>query len=164
MFVSWRGIIAHPIDERMKQMTAFLCAWFVLTSLQAQSIKDNEVPATVIHKFSFIYPDATRVTWQLNQEKYQADFKNEKKKTTAVFMSDGVLYGTKTEIKVYALPEAAIGFLTKEQPDNKIEQANILEDENGMITFNAVVDKTEFIFDRTGQLLISSTLATNAQE
>jgi hypothetical protein len=164
MFVSWRGYIAHPIKEQMKQITTFLCALFVLTAIQAQSIKETEVPGSVMQKFSFIYPDATRVTWQLNQEKYQADFKNDKKRTMAVFLSDGGLFSTKTEIKIGALPESAIGFLTEDQPDAKIDQASILEDEKGIITFQAVVEKTEFIFDRTGQYLISNAVAVNAQD
>lgn len=136
----------------------------MLTALQAQSIKSSEVPSSVNHQFSFIYPDATRVSWQVKEDNYQADFKNDKKSTRAVFMPDGTLLLTKTEIKVCALPKSALGFLIKDEPDTKIEQASIIEDDKGVITFEAVVDKTEFTFDQAGQYLISSALAANAQD
>jgi hypothetical protein len=145
-------------------MTSFLCTFFMLSVLQAQSIKSNEVPSAVTHKFSFLYQDATKVSWQMQDDQYRADFKNDKKLTCAIFSMDGLLVWTKTEIKVCALPKQALGFLTKDEPDAKIQEASIMEDDNGVITFKAVVDKTEFIFDHTGQYLVSNTLAANTQD
>ncbi len=148
----------------MKQIIAFLCALFVLTSLQAQNIKPAEVPSLIRHQFNFLYPDATKESWQVKKENYQVDFKNDKKNTRALFMADGALLLTKTEIKVCALPKQALGFLKKDNPDTKIELASINEDGEGVITFNAVVDKTEFLFDWTGQYLISNALALNSED
>ncbi len=145
-------------------MTAFLCAFFMLSCIQAQNIKSSEVPEDVIQQFSFIYPDAQRVSWKLKKEKYQADFKNDKKATKAIFQPDGSLFLTKTEIKVCALPPSAVGFLTKDEPDVKIDIACIIEDHQGVITFEAIVDKTEFLFDNTGQYLVSNAVALNSED
>jgi hypothetical protein len=148
----------------MKQTIVFLCTFFLLTTLAAQSIKQNEVPAAVTHTFSFVYPDATRVSWQMQQDQFRADFRNDKKLTRAVFSGEGSLVWTKTEIKASALPKQALGFLIKDEPDTKIQEASIMEDDNGVITFKAVVDKTEFVFDHTGQYLVSNSLAANTQD
>ena len=148
----------------MKRMTLFLLGLFMVSTLQAQNIKPEEVPDPVLHQFSFLYPDATKVSWQLNKANYEADFKNDKKITRAVFQSDGGLVCTTTEIKVCALPRTALGYLLKDDPERKIEAANIHEDREGVITFNAVVDKTDFWFDWRGEYLSSGELALMSEE
>ncbi len=157
-------ILAHPSEEQMKQIIAFLCAVFIIATTQAQSVKSAEVPIPVTDRFDFIYPDAVKVAWKIENENYQADFKNDKKATKAVFHSDGQLFLTQTEIKPIALPHTAVAFLGKDIPDGKIEMASIIEDNNGIITFNAVVQKKEYLFDWTGQYLFSNALVHNAKD
>ena len=148
----------------MKQITAFLCAFFILFTLQAQNIKPAEVPSVVLDQFNFIYPFASRTSWKTENDHFRADFKNDKRKTTAVFQSKGALYKTMTEVNVSALPQPAIDFLMKNDPEAKIEDVRIIEDKQGVITFQAVHDKTKYVFDWAGHYVISGTIAVNEKD
>jgi hypothetical protein len=99
------------------------------------------------------YPDAKNITWQLTEGKYLADFKNYKLETLAILSIDGTLYKTETEIKITALPEAATAYLAEKCKEKKIEEAVIIEDESGVITFEAQVEKMDYTFDANGRLL-----------
>ncbi len=148
----------------MKPSIAFLCTLFLFSSLQAQKIKPSEVPDPVLTKFSLIYPDASRTTWTQEEEHYQVAFKNDKKKTEAVFTSEGKVFLTRTEIRTCALPEPALDFLRKADAEVKIEDACIVQDHRGVITFNAHVDDKSYIFDWTGQHMTSGTVAVSINE
>lgn len=126
-----------------------------LSTVQAQSSKTTPVaiPDIVMDKFTLLYPDATGVTWKEQKGKYMAEFKNEKKRTAALIKADGTVMQTKTQIKVIALPPDATAFLLEEVKVRKIEDASIIEDEPGMITFKAIADHEEYWFDGSGNLV-----------
>lgn len=88
------------------------------------------------------------------QDKYRADFKNNKMATTAILSADGHLVETETQIRTCALPEPALHFLAEKYTDKKIEIASIMEDQAGVITFEAVVDMMDFTFDAQGEVLV----------
>lgn len=123
-----------------------------LSTIQAQSSRTaNTVPDNVMDKFILLYPDATNVVWKEQKGKYLAEFKNEKKRTAAIIRSDGSVVQTKTQIKVIALPPEATTFLLEEVGVKKIEDAAIIEDDPGVITFTAIADHEEYWFDGTGR-------------
>ncbi|HSF90555.1 MAG TPA: hypothetical protein VLA46_14120, partial [Saprospiraceae bacterium] len=74
------------------------------------------------------------------------------------------LLKTETEIKTTALPETAIEYLAQNFPTKKIEQASILEDKDGIITFEAILDKVDLTFDCTGQVLATNEVVTGPRE
>jgi hypothetical protein len=104
-------------------------------------------------RFTLSYPDAKNITWQIKEGKYLAGFKNYKLETLAILSIDGTLYKTETEIKITALPEAATAYLAEKCKEKKIEEAVIIEDESGVITFEAQVERMDYMFDATGRLL-----------
>lgn len=139
----------------MKPVLMFLTFLFCSTRLSAQPIKDADVPFTVMDKFTLLYPDAKSLLWERKGEKYVAEFRNEKMETTAILMADGTVVRTETEIKIIALPEAATAYLALNFESRKIEETRITEDATGIITFKAMVDKVDYTFDSSGQLIAS---------
>lgn len=137
----------------MKPVLTFLSIFFCVTFLAAQSEKDIEVPFAVLDQFSLNYPDAKSILWEKKGEKYQARFKNDKMETMAMLSDSGEIIKTETEIKAIALPEAATAYLQKNFEDKKIEETKIMEDQAGIITFRAQVEKVDFTFDSNGQLI-----------
>lgn len=140
----------------MKQVSTLLCFLFLISYLNAQDIEVASVPPAVLDEFVLHYPDAKNISWQVipGQEKYRADFKNNKMATRAILSADGELVETETQIRTCALPEPALHFLAEKYMDKKIELASIMEDQAGIITFQAVVELVDFTFDAQGQLLL----------
>lgn len=137
----------------MKPVLMFLSFLFCSTLLPAQPIKDTDVPFAVMDKFTLLYPDAKSLLWEINGEKYIAEFRNDKMETSAILLPDGTVVRTETEIKIIALPEAATAYLKMNFESRKIEETRIAEDQAGIITFKAMVDDMDYTFDSTGQLI-----------
>jgi hypothetical protein len=136
-----------------------LCSPF----LTAQPIKDADVPFAVMDKFTLLYPDAKSLLWEMKEEKYVALFRNNKMETSAMLMADGTVVKTETEIKIIALPEAATAYLTLNFESRKIEETSIAEDQAGIITFKAMVDKVDYTFDSNGHLIATDQVVIGAR-
>lgn len=140
----------------MKLVLTFLGILFSIPLIIAQHHEAVTIPDAVMDRFTLLYPDARNIEWQFIKENYKADFKNEKATTMALIAWDGVVLKTETEIKTTALPETAIDYLAENFPEEKIEQATIIEDKDGTITFEAALDKVDLTFDCTGQVLATT--------
>ena len=140
----------------MKLVLTFLSILFSIPLLTAQPNETVTIPDAVLDRFTLLYPDARNIEWQIIKENYKADFKNDKTTTMALLAWDGALLKTETAIKITALPETAIEYLTQTFPEKKIEQASIIEDKEGVITFEAIVEKVDLTFDCTGQVLATT--------
>ena len=148
----------------MKQLFSFLLILFCIPLLFAQEIEAIIVPDAVMDRFTLLYPDARNIEWQVIKDNYKADFKNDKATTMALIAWDGAVLKTETEIKTTALPETAIDYLVQNYPAKKIEQASISEDKDGIITFEAVLDKVDLTFDCTGQVLATNEVVAGPRE
>ncbi len=148
----------------MKLVLTFLSILFSIPLITAQQNETVAVPEAVMDRFTLLYPDARNIEWQIIKENYKADFKNDKATTMALIAWDGALLKTETEIKTIALPETAIDYLTQNFPERKIEQASIIEDKDGIITFEAVLDKVDLTFDCTGQVLATNEVVGGPRE
>jgi hypothetical protein len=137
----------------MKQVSTLLCFLFWITFINAQVIDVTTVPAAVMDEFTLRYPDAKNISWQYSGDHYQADFKNNKMSTMAVLSPEGTMLRTETQIKTCALPEPALAYLAKKYVDKKIGMATIMEDQAGVIIFEAVVEKMDFTFDAAGEVM-----------
>ena len=111
------------------------------------------VPPVVLDEFTLRYPDARNITWTFAGEQYRAEFKNNKMATMAMLGPDGAILQTETQITITALPETAMDYMEKIYGEKKIEFAMIIENEEGVITFEAIADKLDYTFDHHGQFL-----------
>jgi len=142
----------------------FLGIFYCIPLVFSQELKKTGIPAPVADKFMLLYPDAKCITWHFTNDHFKADFKNNKMATTALIAADGTLLQTETQIKVTALPEQALAYFEEKPEDPKIEMATIIEDENGIITFEAVADKVDYTFDSSGQVVETNEVAINAHD
>lgn len=148
----------------MKLVLTFLSILFSFPLLTAQHNEIIAVPDAVMDQFTLLYPDARNIEWQIIKDNYKADFKNDKATTMALIAWDGAVLKTETEIKTTALPETAIDYLAQNYPAKKIEQASIIEDKDGVITFEAILDKVDLTFDCTGQVLATNEVVAGPRE
>ena len=144
----------------MKLVLTFLVILFSIPLITAQQNEPVAVPDAVMDRVTLLYPDARNIEWQIIKDNYKADFKNDKVTTMALIAWDGSMLKTETEIKISALPETAIDYMAQNYPAIKIDQASIIEDKDGVISFEAVLDKVDLTFDCTGQVLATSEVVT----
>ena len=121
----------------------------------AQSNDLTQVPPRVLDQFILVYPDAKSIVWQFSDPYYVAVFRNNKMETTAIMTTEGIMAKTETEIKTTALPEEALDYLNALTEEPKITWASIREDQEGIITFEAIVDKKSYTFDAGGHVLVA---------
>jgi uncharacterized membrane protein YkoI len=117
------------------------------------------VPESVKTAFKQKFPTAQKVTWELDYENYEAEFKVNKKEMSAKFDKDGNWIETETPIKPSAInPEVKeflsknfAGFVVKEA--EKVETAAKgvvyeLEVKNGEIEYELVVSEKGQLISR----------------
>ncbi len=128
-----------------------------LSIANAQKIKEADVPAPVKATFARQYPDIKSVKWEKEKGNYEAGFDLYKVETSLLMDEKGTILETESEIKVSELPKEVSDYITKTLPGKKIKEASRIVDPKGMITFEAEVDKLDYIFDSKGSFLNKKT-------
>lgn len=137
----------------MKPALTGMVMLFLFTTLSAQSIRTTLIPDHVMDQFVLLYPDATDIHWTKQNDKFLAEFRNNKMHVSAMIDVDGVVLQTETEIRTFALPQAATTFLVDHLKVKKIEEATIIEEAPGRFTFTAIADDMEYRFDHVGRII-----------
>ncbi|MDQ3109618.1 MAG: PepSY-like domain-containing protein [Bacteroidota bacterium] len=135
--------------------TYILIAAFALCTgyAHAQKLKAAEVPAAVKENFQKQYPSVTVVDWEKEDGNFEAEFEVGETETSVVYEASGKLIMTETEIAVSELPKAVGEYLAKNLPGQKIKEAAKMTDASGTITYEAEVDKADYIFDASGNFI-----------
>jgi hypothetical protein len=114
----------------------------------AQKISADKVPATVVSVFKAKFPNATKITWEIeNANEFEASFKLNGKEVSANFDNTGKWLETETEIRVSALPSAVQVALTKDFTGFKIEEASKIESTKNGNCYEAEIEKGKESFD-----------------
>lgn len=119
----------------------------------AQKLKDSDVPTAVKTAFVKMYPSAISVEWEMENSKYEAEFKESGAETSAIFEANGTYVQTDVEIAVSSLPGAVSQYVTKNLKGEKIKEATKITDAKGTITYEAEVGGKDYIFDASGVFL-----------
>ncbi len=109
------------------------------------------VPDAVENKFMTMYPNAGNTSWEMEDGKYEASFKENKLETAAVFNADGTLFQTENEIAISGLPQSVGDYMAGEMGKKKITGATKIVSASGITTYEAEVGKTDYVFDASGQ-------------
>ena len=140
----------------MKALIVVIALGLAVGQMQAQKLKENEVPQIVKTAFAKAYPTAKAVKWDKEDGSYEATFDQNKKDMSVVLDAQGVIKEVETTILKSDLPKAVQSTLAKDYAGYKIEEAATIMS-NGVVTFEAEVEKGEksfdLIFDKEGKLL-----------
>ncbi|PKP22446.1 MAG: hypothetical protein CVU05_03960 [Bacteroidetes bacterium HGW-Bacteroidetes-21] len=119
----------------------------------SQKLKDNEVPALVKNKLTSVYPNLSDVKWEMEDGKYEAEFDVNKVETSVVIDATGNLLETETEIEPSALPQTIQTYCAQNVPGKKIKEAAKIVDAAGKISYEAEIDKADYLFDSAGNFI-----------
>ncbi|MEO8513091.1 MAG: PepSY-like domain-containing protein [Ignavibacteria bacterium] len=125
--------------------------------VNAQKLKEKDVPSAVKTAFTAMYPDAKQIKWEMEDKKYEGEFKANNVESSALFEANGTYVQTETEIPVSSLPEAVSEYLSKNLAGKKIKEAAKITDVKGTVTYEAEVGGSDYLFDSNGSFLSKST-------
>ncbi|MES2678631.1 MAG: PepSY-like domain-containing protein [Bacteroidota bacterium] len=142
----------------MKTIIATAAFLLSVNTILAQEVKIQDVPKPVIDSFNENFKGALVKSWEKeNNGHYEAEFKINKKETSATFNADGTLLETEHEISVNALPKMVLDIIHKDYPGYKISEVSQITLPSGAQTFETEVkkdnEKLDLIFDSNGNFL-----------
>ncbi len=137
----------------MKNLILITALSFGVSCVYAQKIKESEVPAPVKATLAKQHPDVKNVKWEKEGANYEAEFEVKEVETSALIAANGNLIETEVEISVSALPKRALEYVSKNLADAKIKEASKITDTKGVITYEAEVNKVDYLFDANGILI-----------
>ena len=109
------------------------------------------IPENVKTKFAALYPNAANTQWEMEDGNYEASFKKDDAEISVVLSAEGTVVQTETEIDVMQLPQSVKDYVASQLGGKPISSAAKIVDSSGRISYEAEVEKTDFLFDETGQ-------------
>lgn len=137
----------------MKPIVITLSALLLTLGVQAQDLKEKGIPSVVKEAFHHNYPTATDSEWEKEGNNYEVEFKNSGTEMSAAYSADGKLISSETEISPSQLPEAARNYMSEHFPGQKISEACKITAADGTVTYEAEVQKSDYLFDANGVFL-----------
>ena len=132
-----------------KSLLLMLAAAGLTLSVAAQT-----PPAAVKTGFEKHFPGATKVKWDKEgTDEYEAEFQKAGKEYSAVFDSKGTLKETEEEMKPSELPAAVTAYISQHYKNAVIKEAARITTPNGVVTYEAEVNKKDLLFDATGKFI-----------
>jgi hypothetical protein len=138
-----------------------------ISVINAQNLKEAEIPEQVKNAFQLKHPGIKDAEWEKEGENFEAKF-NAKKisvnmengksvKTnigrSLLFSASGVLLQTEDEIKASELPLAINDYINKNLSGKKVNEAAKITDAEGKIMYEAEIGKEDYLFDDNGNFL-----------
>jgi len=111
------------------------------------------VPEVVKTKFISMYPHVGTPRWEMEDGKYEATFKQDNMETSVILTPEGNVDQTETEMDIALLPQPIKDYVSSQPGGKKISSAAKIVNANGTITFETEVDKTDYLFDESGQFM-----------
>jgi hypothetical protein len=143
----------HLKDDQMNKVILIGISLCFTLHLNAQALKEKEVPTAVTAQVAKLYPEASRISWEEEDGFYEASFKSNEKETSLVLSRDGVLVKTEMEIEKSALPGGVISYVSMHHPGSSTMKAFKITDMKGRVQYEVEADEIDYLFDAKGVFL-----------
>lgn len=137
----------------MKKLLFTLTFAAGLASLNAQKMKQKDIPVAVQKSFQKQFPNVKDAKWEKEKENYEAAFKSNNTEMSIVINPSGIILETENKINRNALSTTIKNYITKNFPNQKIKEAAKITNAKGNITYEAEVNGKDLIFDNKGTFL-----------
>jgi hypothetical protein len=109
------------------------------------------VPKDVKAAFESKYPDAKKVTWEKEKGNYEANWGGKSGEDTSVLYSpSGTFIEIAKAISVKQLPASALNYVKSHYKNSSINEAALVTDANGKVTYEVEVAHKDVVFDENG--------------
>ena len=146
----------------MKRPACIIATLVLAGAMNAQKIKEADVPTPVMDALKNKFADVNVKEWEKEKQgEYEAEFKVNGKETSACFKADGTFVESEEEIKVDELPKVIKDNISKSYPGFKIDEVCRITTADGKTMYEAEIEKgkEEFdvIYDSTGNFVKKET-------
>ena len=130
-------------------LTAIAMASF---AVKAQKLDASKVPHIVKQAFEKKYP-CTAVTWEKEDQNFEAGFKKDGKTMSAVIEPNGNIGEIETDIAIKELPAAVLSYVKEHYAGKSIKEGAMITKADGTVTYEAEVAHNDLIFDSNGKFI-----------
>jgi hypothetical protein len=132
----------------------FLLATMTGATVNAQDLKNSNVPATVKSALLKKYPEAKKASWEKEKSNYEANWGGKSGEDNSVqFTPAGEFIEIVKAISVSELPKSVTAYVKQHYKDAKITEAGRVTDAKGKIFYEAEVNRKDVIFDENGNFI-----------
>ena len=124
----------------------------VAISACGQKLDASKVPAVVKAAFSTKYAGLS-AKWEKEDGKYEANFKQDGKTMSAMFMPNGTFTESEMDIKVSELPPMALAYVKEHYKGKTIKEGAKIARADGTVNYEAQVSGMDVIFDANGKFI-----------
>jgi len=119
----------------------------------AQKVNESAVPAAVKAKFTSLYASVSKVSWEMENGDFEANFDHGKTEMSVLIAPTGKVLETEEGIAVASLPAGVTDYITKNLPGKKIKEASKIKDAHDVVTYEAEVEGMDYTFDEKGNFI-----------
>ncbi|MDO3641891.1 PepSY-like domain-containing protein [Mucilaginibacter sp. L3T2-6] len=135
----------------MKKIVMTAAIALMAGGLQAQDLKQKDVPAVVKDALVKKYPEATKVSWEKEKGNYEANWGGKSgEDNSALFKPDGTFVEIVKAISISALPKNVAAYIKEHYKGAKIREAGKITDAAGKTMYEAEIKGGDLIFDENG--------------
>lgn len=137
----------------MKKLIVFSLFIWTAVTVQAQQLKDRDVPEVVKATLMEKFPKATKVTWENEDGMYVGEFSQDNREMEIVIAADGKFAMTEEEIEISELPGGALTYIGVKLEGNKAIKAERIVDALNNISYEVESGDVDYFFDVKGNFL-----------
>lgn len=138
----------------MKIIISLVATVFTVNTVFAQKVKEADVPKAILESFGKDFKNTKVEKWEKEKDgNYEAEFNLNKVETSATYNAIGNLLQTETEIAISELPKPIVDYIVKNFPGKKIKEASSILTPDGIVKYEAEINRKDFLFDADGNLL-----------
>jgi hypothetical protein len=141
--------------KKMKKVLLIIVLAGFCMNVQAQQLKQSDVPVTVTESFNTSYPTIKDAEWNKDGINYNAGFEENMLARSVTYASSGVLVGIDEEILVSDVPVSASEYIKDSFNGSKVNAASKLTVADGTVTYKAEMDGKDLFFSSEGDFLKS---------
>lgn len=123
------------------------------TIARAQKISASRVPAAVKSSFTKIYPGINKVAWEMEKDKFEANFRKDGQEMSSLFTSNGTITESEKEIKPDELPANILPYVSKHYKGYIVKEASKIIKTDGTVKYEAEVHGKDLVFDVKGNFI-----------
>ena len=127
----------------------------IFTQVQAQKIKDKDVPANVMSAFGKSYPTVKNANWQKTSNGFEVSYDKDEMERNTSYDANGNLIENRTKIMASGLPIAATDYMKKNHKDHKIKETYRTTDASENAGYKAKIKGLDLYFDANGNFVKS---------
>ena|SRR5437868_3939351 len=134
----------------MKNLAFTFLLVLTCIALQAQDLKEVQVPVVVKDAFAKGHPGVMVEKWEKEKNNYEAEYTINGVEYSLLYDAAGNLLENEVKVPIGDLPQAATDYISKNYKTEKIKDVSKITDASGKIFYEADLGKKDLIFTEAG--------------